>query len=104
VSGEALALSITFLIHLIGLCVLFGALLTSEDRRGWRGWWPTDDGGGGSPPPPGDICPPALPLAGAEPSSARLREPGRIADAHPRPARRPEHGPEPVPARRRERA
>jgi hypothetical protein len=98
VSGEALALAITFLIHVIGLCLLFGALLSAEDRAGWRGWWPTDDDGGGSSPPPDD-GEPGYPLADAEPSSARLREPGRIADAHPRPARRPEHAPERVPQR-----
>jgi hypothetical protein len=98
VSGEALALSITFLIHVIGLCVLFGALLSSEDRAGWRSWWPKDDDGGGSSRPPDDSRP-GPPLPDAEPSSARLREPGRIADAHPRPARRPEHAPERVPQR-----
>jgi hypothetical protein len=31
----------------------------------------------------------------------RLREPGRLADAHPRPPRRPEHAPERVPERER---
>jgi hypothetical protein len=104
VSGEALALGITFLIHVVGLCLLFGLLLTGDDRSGWREWWPRDDGGGGSPPPPDEPRPPGPPLPDAEPSVARLREPGRLADAHPQPARRPEHGPQPMPTRRRERA
>jgi hypothetical protein len=97
VSGEALALSITFLIHVVGLCVLFGALLTSEDRAGWRSWWPKDEGPADDGPDDGPGSPPPLP--DAEPGRARLREPGRIADAHPRPARRPEHAPERVPQR-----
>ena len=37
-----------------------------------------------------------LPLPVAEQSRVRLREPGRIAAAHPRPARRPAHEPRPV--------
>jgi hypothetical protein len=34
----------------------------------------------------------------------RLREHGKLADGHPRPARRPAHAPERVPARERERS
>jgi hypothetical protein len=97
VSGEALALGITFLIHVIGLCVLFGALLSPEDRAGWRSWWPGDDGPSDDGPDGGPGSPPPLP--DAKPARARLREPGKLADAHTRPARRPEHAPERVPER-----
>jgi hypothetical protein len=95
VSSEELALVITFLIHVVGICVLFGALLWS-DGGGWRDWWPRDDDG---PPDPDPGPPPPLPDADLSP--ARLREPGRIADAHPRPARRPRHAPERSPQRER---
>jgi hypothetical protein len=97
VSSEALALFILFLIHAIGLGVLFLALLRSSNDDGWRDWWPRDDDGG-SEPPPHDPTPP---LPGAEQSPVRLREPGRLADAHPRPPRRPEHPPERAPQRER---
>ena len=96
-SNEALALGITFLIHVIGACVLLGLLIRS-DGGGWRDWWPRDDdddGGGGPGPDPGP------PLPSADPSRLRLREPGRLADAHQRPSRRPEHQPERAPERER---
>jgi hypothetical protein len=94
VSNEALALGMTFVIHVIGICVLFWLMLESSDG-GWRDWWPRDDDGGDPRPDPGP------PLPGAEQSTVRLREPGRLADAHPRPPRRPEHAPEHVPQRER---
>ena len=93
-SNEALALGITFLIHVIGACVLLGLLIRSDDG-GWRDWWPRDDDDGGGGPDPG----PPLPSAG--PSRVRLREPGRLSDAHRSPARRPEHPPQRVPQRER---
>ena len=94
-SNEALALGITFLIHVIGICVLFGLLIRS-DGGGWRDWWPRDedDGPGGWEPDPGP------PLPSADPARLRLREPGRLADAHQRP-RRSEHPPQRVPQRER---
>ena len=79
-SNEALALGITLGIHIVGIFVLVGLLIRS------------DDGGGPAPGPP---------LPSADPSQVRLREPGRLADAHPRPPRRPEHAPERVPQRER---
>jgi hypothetical protein len=97
VSSEALALGITFLIHVIGICFLFGLMLRADDS-GWRDWLPRDDdddGGRGDGPDPGP------PLPSADPSRIRLREPGRLADAH-RPApRRLEHPPQRVPERER---
>jgi len=100
VSSEALALGFIFLIHAIGLAILFGVMIRSDrDGGSWREWWPRDDdgGGGGGPPEPR----PAPPLPGAEQSPVRLREPGRLADAHPRAPRRPEHPPQRVPQRER---
>ena len=91
-SNEALALGITFLIHVIGICVLFGLLLRS-DGGGWRDWWPRDDDDGPGPDP-------GPPLPSADPARLRLREPGRLADAHQRP-RRPAHAPERTPQRER---
>jgi hypothetical protein len=95
VSNEALALGITFLIHIIGIFVLVGLLIRSDDG-GWRDWWPRDDDdwGGWDPDP-------TPPLPSADPSRVRLREPGRLADAHSRPPRRPEHPPQRVPERER---
>jgi hypothetical protein len=96
VSSEALALGILFLIHAVGLAVLFYALLRSSgDDGGWRDWWPRDDDGGSPPPEP------TPPLPGARQSRVRLREPGRLADALPGFARRPRHAPERVPQRER---
>jgi hypothetical protein len=94
VSNEALALGLTFLIHVIGICVLFGLLIRSDDDGGWRDWWPRDDDDGPEPDP-------GPPLPSADSSRVRLREPGRLADAHPRAPRRPEHPPERVPQRER---
>jgi len=97
VSNEALALGITFFIHVIGIFVLIGLLIRSDDGN-WRDWWPRDDDDdGGRGPDPGP------PLPSADPSDVRLREPGRLADAHPRAPRRPEHPPQRVPERERER-
>ena len=96
-SNEALALGITFLIHVIGICFLFGLMLRSDDDGGggWRDWWPRDDDDDGPDPGPGP------PLPGADQSPVRLREPGRIADVQRRPARRPEHAPQRTPQRER---
>jgi hypothetical protein len=103
VTKEALALALTVLVHVAGMAALVWALLLDDDSRSdWRGWWPggDDDGSGPSPGPGGGD----LPLPDAEPSAVRLRESGRLGDAHPRPARRPAHAPERVPTRERERS
>src|SRR4051794_26676154 len=90
----------TLLLHVLGAGVLVWALLDGE-KIDWRSIFPRDDWGG---PPPGDEPqdpePPAptgglgVPLPDASPSGVRLREPGRISEGHPAPARRPAHAPE----------
>ena len=94
-SGEVLALLLLLVVHIAGAALLVGVLLRDDDIR----WWsrPPDDDGGG--PPPGPTTPPDLPMSGATPAPARMREPGRLADAYPRRSRRPER----EPARKRER-
>jgi hypothetical protein len=104
VSKEVLALGLTVLVHIVGMAALVWALLLDEDNRpDWRGWWPGDE--------PGDDSPPAhgpgprggdLPLPDAAPSAVRLREPGRLGEGYPAPARRPAHAPERVPERVRD--
>ena len=94
---QALALTLTLVVHVLGACALVWAMLDSDDRaKGMRGWWPRDDPRGDPPPEPGpapsgDRAP--LPLPGAAPSPVRLREPARAGDAYPRRRRRPEHAP-----------
>jgi hypothetical protein len=101
VTKEVLALALTVLVHVIGMAALVWALLHDDEKRSdWRDWWPRDDEPPEPPPQPRDRG--GLPLPDALPSAVRLREPGRLAEGHPRPARRPEHVPERVPARERE--
>jgi hypothetical protein len=93
-------------LHLLALLlgvVLFMMFLRSDTTSGWEP--PEDDQGGGGggndrlpdsrpkPRPTGGV-----PLPDAEPSRLRLRGPGRLRDAYPRPARRPA---EPAVPRRR---
>jgi hypothetical protein len=93
--AQIAALAITFLVHVAGALCLVWALLGDRGFGGLRDWW--DDGGDGPPPPePPDPEPPRpsgaglkLPLSDALPSDVRLREPGRIGEGYPRPARRP---------------
>lgn len=92
--------------HIVALIALFWMLLRNGDSSLDAGWFlggGEDDGGPREPPEPSKPGGDAVPLPDAEPSTARLREPGRIADAYAPPARRPEHVPErePQPARRR---
>ena len=96
-SKEVLALALTVAVHFVGAGLLIGLLFRGEDAD-WRSWWPRDDDGRGPRDPQG---PPDLPLPGARPSRARLRDEGeRIAGAYARPDRRPAH--EPAPQRERE--
>ena len=102
-SKEVLALALTVLVHVMGMAALVWALLHDDEKRSdWRDWWPRDDEPPEPPPQPRDRG--GLPLPDATPSSVRLRSPGRIADGHPRPARRPEHAPERAPVPERERS
>jgi hypothetical protein len=96
-SSELLALSLTVAVHFVGLGLLIWLLL---DGHGIGGWWPKDDPGDDAPPrePDDPRRPGGLPLPDAEPAPIRLREPGRIADAH-RWERRPAREPEREPAR-----
>ena len=101
---EVLALALTVLVHVIGMAALVWALLLDDDNRSdWRGWWPGGDDVPPAPPPPGPSGD-GLPLRDAEPSSVRLRERGKLADGHPRPARRPAHAPRREPVRDPERS
>jgi hypothetical protein len=101
VSLEVVAIALTLVVHVLGAIVLVWALLDGE-QVDWRGTlWPRDDNGGGGggpgfePPRSGDGGDGGgtLPLPDASPSPVRLREPGRIGEGYPRPARRPAHAP-----------
>lgn len=97
-TSEVLALTLVAVVHVVGAGVLIWALLDGEPFD-WRWLWPRDDddGPGGPPrgPDAGDpVRPGGLPLPDATPSAVRMREPARLRDALPRPARRPEHAPQ----------
>ena len=99
---EIMALTLVFVVHVIGGLLLVWALLDDETGAGWRRRR-RGGGDGPQPPPPAPRPSPAiagragsaLPLAGADPSRVRLRGPGRLADAHPLAPRRPQHAPQP---------
>jgi hypothetical protein len=94
VTKEVLALALTLLVHVIGMAALVWALLADDESRpDWRGWWPGGDDDEPMAPEPRSPRG-GLPLPDAQPSGVRLRDGGRLADAHERPARRPEHVPE----------
>jgi hypothetical protein len=114
---EITALALVFVVHVIGLLMLLWALLDADQRARWRRNGPhppRGDDGPDAPPPPGPAGTPApidarapLPLPTTAASTVRLREPLRVADGYPRPARRPAHEPTPqrapVPERHRQR-
>ena len=95
---EIIALTLVFVVHVIGGVMLVWALLDGEQRSGWRRRWGR---GGGDPPAPqpggGGGSRASLPLTDSGPSRVRLREPVRAADRYPRPARRPAHPAHPAP-------
>jgi hypothetical protein len=102
VTWEIAAIALTVVAHFVGAGVLIWALLDGESID-WRSLWPRDDdgGGGGGPWPEepgpdggGGVTADVPPLPDAAPSSVRLREPGRISEGYPKPARRPEHVPQ----------
>ena len=100
--AQIAALAITFFVHVLGAACLIWAILGERGFGGLRDWW--NDGGEPPPPEPREPEPRpggpglALPLPVSRPSDVRLREPGKIGDAHPRPARRP-HEPVRTPER-----
>jgi hypothetical protein len=102
-TGELVALGLTLVVHLLGAAVLVLFIARSTGADLW-GWWPGDDDGRGPEPKPSSPAPrdDGLPLPDAVPAARRLREPERLADAYPRPSRRPAH-PEPARAPERER-
>ncbi|MTD43488.1 hypothetical protein GKE82_04015 [Conexibacter sp. W3-3-2] len=97
--AEVAAIILTLVVHVIGAVVLVWAMFDGDNRPDWRSLWPDDEDGGGGPDPiePEPMLPggPDL-LPESAPARIRLREPGRLADAHPRPARRPDHAPQPA--------
>ena len=85
-SGEFVALLLTFLVHVTGACVLVGGLLRNSGFE-WRSWWPDDgpdDDGGPEPDEPRG----GPPLPESTQAPQRLREPGRLGDAYPKKPRR----------------
>ncbi|HEV2770658.1 MAG TPA: hypothetical protein VGV40_10785 [Solirubrobacteraceae bacterium] len=96
-TAELVAITMTFVVHVVGAVFLVWAMIGDEDARDRRDWWPRDDRGDDGPPPtPGASSGPGgLPLPGADPARARMRAPGRLGDAYPRPPRRPAHPPAP---------
>ena len=102
---ELIALTLVFVVHLVGGLLLVWALLDDEVRSGWRRRFGGGGGGGGGEDPPSGPRPtppaptvlrPELPLADAVAAGVRLRGPGRLADAHAPLPRRPEHVPQPA--------
>jgi hypothetical protein len=99
---EVLALTLVFVVHVIGGALLVWALLDDEARSGWRRRWRRGGEPEGPPPHgprPAAVVQPPLPLPHAVQSPVRLREHGRPGEKYPRPARRPAHPPAPVPGR-----
>jgi hypothetical protein len=107
VTLEIVAIVMTVVVHFLGAAVLVMVLLDG-DKIDWRDTlFPRDDDGGGGGPgfePPTDVDPgdgggslSPTPLPDAAPSPVRLREPGRIGEGYPKPARRPAHAPERAP-------
>ena len=90
--------------HILGLIGAFLLIIPALRDRPEPPQPPGDgsDGGGGlrRPVPESPVRPRGgIPLPDAESSRIRLREPGRLGDLLPRPARRPAHEPERRPVR-----
>lgn len=102
---EILALALIFVVHVAGGVMLLLGLLDAGTRPGW---WPRPRRGDDGPDAPDDDPRPTpgpaarLPLPGAVPSRARLRDEVALRDAYPpAPRRSPrEPAPERVPQRR----
>lgn len=95
--GEQAAFLLVGASHVVALLALLWMLFSVGDRPLGLGFWFGTDPGDDPGPPPEPVAPggAALPLPDAQGSDVRLRGPGRLADAHPRPPRRPDHAPEP---------
>jgi hypothetical protein len=103
VSGDAVAVSLIFAVHMVALVIIIGPLARApvEPEDDADGAGPSDDDGdGGSrrpfrapygPRPRGD-----LPLPDAVPARMRLRGPARLADAYRPPRRRSDPARRPV--------
>jgi hypothetical protein len=101
---EAIALALTGIVHIVGAAILVWALLDGDSADLKKLLRPDGDGGIGRPGtgPKAPVAPRGglpVPLPDAEQAALRLREAGRLADARPRPERRPQHVPAPAPAR-----
>jgi hypothetical protein len=99
--GPEIAVFITGGVHVLGAVFLIWLVLRSDENADLLGWWRDDEDPPDESGPRGPVAPAGggLPLPDAEPSPMRLRGPGRITDRRPRPARRPEHEPQPAPVR-----
>jgi hypothetical protein len=103
-ASEILALSLIFVVHVVGGLALVWGMLEGETRRG--PWWRRrrDEDPGGPPrkpsPPQAPTAHPPLPLAGAGPSRVRLRDETPLRDGYERPPRRPQRTPDRSPSRR----
>jgi hypothetical protein len=102
---EILALSLIFVVHVVGGLALVWGMLDSDARpRPWR----RGGGGGGGPdgpptppqPPPPRVSRAPLPLEVSRPSDVRLRDEMPLRDGYERPARRPQRTPDRSPSRR----
>jgi len=97
-ASEILALTLIFVVHVVGGLMLVWGMLDSGSGPGWR-WWRRGDGPDDPPPAPSRPSPPSvrtpLPLPGAEQSRVRLRDEAPLRDAHPPPPRRPGREPQP---------
>jgi hypothetical protein len=96
--SESIGIIAMFVPHVLGGIFLGWRLLPASARGELREWFREDDDGGSRVPTP--VRPrsgggSALPLSDASPSTVRLREPGRLGDRLPGPARRPVHPPLP---------
>ena len=96
--GEQAAILLVGVVHVFAVCVLLWMLVKAGDGAPGLGFWFGNDSRDEPEPPPEPVAPGGaqLPLPVAEQSRVRLREPGRISGARPRPARRPAHEPRPV--------
>lgn len=97
--APSIALFVLVLPHLIGGAFLGWWILPASAKHELRGWFRDDDGGSHpSSPPPAPTSGGGrsiLPMPDASPSAVRMREPGRLLDVVPAPARRPAHPVEP---------